>query len=73
MRKPKKYELITSSRVNADAVSGTIVYEFTKCDYGLADDDTRLTGMEHRSVTLEPSGDYPSFTHTVSGMREIKE
>jgi hypothetical protein len=42
--------------------AGTIVYRCKGYDYGIANDDTRLTGKPHSSMTLEPSGDYPSFT-----------
>lgn len=41
--------------------AGTICYEARHHDYGLASDDSRRTGIEHRSMTLEPSGDYPAF------------
>lgn len=41
---------------------GTIVYEAKNYDYGLARDDERHTGRPHASMTLEPSGDYPTFT-----------
>jgi hypothetical protein len=42
--------------------AGTIVYRCTRYDYGGASDDTRLTGIEHVSMTLDPTGDYPFFT-----------
>jgi len=42
--------------------AGTVVYDSRKHDYGLASDDTRITGVPHISVTLDPSGDYPVFT-----------
>ena len=42
--------------------AGTVVYDSVKYDYGLANDDSRLTGIPHVSVTLDPSGDYPVFT-----------
>lgn len=42
--------------------AGTIVYDLRGYDYGLASDDTRITGIHHVSVTLKPDGDYPSFT-----------
>jgi hypothetical protein len=41
---------------------GTIIYRAKGYDYGLAADDTRMTGKPHSSMTMEPSGDYPSFT-----------
>jgi hypothetical protein len=41
---------------------GTICYEAWVPDYGLSSQDTRETGYEHVSVTLDPSGGYPTFT-----------
>ncbi|MNE36165.1 hypothetical protein D3C80_1299660 [compost metagenome] len=71
--KIRQYRLLSDSKIEPKAVAGTIVYGFTKCDYGLASDDTRITGIEHRSVTLNSEGDYPSFTHPVNKLEEIKE
>lgn len=42
--------------------AGTIVYPCKGSDYGCASDDTRHYGVEHRSMTLDPDGDYPFFT-----------
>lgn len=42
--------------------AGTTVYKLKYSDYGLASDDTRITGIEHTSVTLNEDGGYPSFT-----------
>lgn len=56
---------VPAYRLLADACghpAGTICYEFRRHDYGLASDDTRATGIPHRSVTLDPAGGYPSFT-----------
>lgn len=69
----RKYKLLTDSKIESAAVAGTIVYGLTKCDYGLASDDTRHTGIEHRSVTLNSDGDYPSFTHPTNKLEEIKD
>jgi hypothetical protein len=41
---------------------GSTVYSIRGHDYGLASDDSRWTGVEHISVTLNADGDYPSFT-----------
>lgn len=57
-----RYRLLRDAATNEAAVAGTIVYSCAKHDYGLADDDTRLTGIRHVSVTLNPDGDYPFFT-----------
>jgi len=44
------------------ANAGDTVYLLRLSDYGSAGDDTRLTGIEHVSVTLNKDGDYPFFT-----------
>ena len=51
--------------------AGTIVYDLRGHDYGLASDDTRMTGIEHVSVTLDPDGDYPSFTIVKTDLEPI--
>jgi hypothetical protein len=56
------YKLKSSSEIT-DAPAGTIVWEASGYDYGLAADDTRATGIEHVSVTLNRSGGSPFFTH----------
>lgn len=58
----KAYRLLRDAATNPDAVAGTVVYACAKHDYGLARDDTRMTGIVHISVTLDPDGDYPFFT-----------
>lgn len=61
MTKPTAYRLReTFGRENI--IKGTVVYRQSGHDYGLAGDDTRLTGVEHISVTLNKNGDYPGFT-----------
>lgn len=44
------------------AKAGDAVYDQRGHDYGLASDDTRITGIEHVTVTLNENGDYPGFT-----------
>lgn len=51
--------------------AGTIVYESRGYDYGLASDDSRYTGIEHKSVTLDPTGDYPFFTVPVRDLEPL--
>ena len=54
------------------APEGTICFPFGGYDYGLASDDTRATGREHRSFTLKTFGGPPSFTHPVDDLEEIE-
>ena len=53
--------------------AGTIVYSPKGYDYGLASDDSRITGIEHISVTLSPEGEYPTFTVQKCSLEEITE
>lgn len=52
----------TNSKLEPKAVAGTLVYDICGWDYGLAKDDTRMTGVEHVSVTLNDNGEPPFFT-----------
>lgn len=56
-----KYRIKTSS-IQPGLQAGDIVYGLMYHDYGLASDDTRNTGVDHISVTLDTEGNYPSFT-----------
>lgn len=42
--------------------AGTICYPFLGCDYGCSNDDERYTGIEHISMTLDPTGRGVFFT-----------
>lgn len=42
--------------------AGTTVYRLKNHDYGVANADTRRTGVQHVSVTLKADGEYPGFT-----------
>jgi hypothetical protein len=50
---------------------GDVVYEQTGYDYGLANDDTRYTGIPHQTVTYNPDGSYPGSTIPTSALEEI--
>ena len=73
---PKKYRIKAQPVVGAEQAlsmqAGDVVYECLKYDYGLANDDSRVTGVLHTSVTLEADGDCPSFTIPVHLLEEIK-
>jgi hypothetical protein len=68
----KKYEMLSDSKLEPLATRGTTVYSCMSHDYGCANDDTRMTGIEHTSVTLKSDGGYPFFTVPKSGIKEIK-
>jgi hypothetical protein len=56
-----------------DAKAGDTVYKARSYDYGLASDDTRMTGVRHVSVTLQPNGGYPTFTCPEHLLEPIEE
>lgn len=54
-------------------VAGTLVYKCRGFDYGCANDDSRLTGIEHFSMTLNADGSYPSFTVAWTELEQVGE
>ncbi len=70
---PKAY-VVLKTRILQDVVFATVgdtVFDCIKPDYGSANTDGRLTGIEHRSVTKDPDGDYPFFTIPVFDLRKL--
>lgn len=68
----KSFKMLADSKINQNVKAGDTVYACHKYDYGCANDDTRHTGVEHRSFTLDPTGDYPFFTVPMTDLEEIK-
>lgn len=62
------YKLITD---RFEHTAGTVVYPCNGYDYGLSRDDTMITGVEHVSVTTDPTGGYPFFTVPVDDLERI--
>ena len=60
-------------RLTSDGLqpAGTICYPYPGFDYGLAADDTNVTGREHRSFVLHAFGRGPFFTHPIEDLEEI--
>lgn len=58
----KAFRMLKDSQIRKEVKAGAIVYRCIGWDYGCANDDTRITGIEHTSVTLDPAGAYPFFT-----------
>jgi hypothetical protein len=52
--------------------AGTKVYLQGLSDYGLASDDTRVSGIRHITVTLKADGGYPGFTVPVDHLTPVK-
>jgi hypothetical protein len=67
----RQYKLLSDSKIEPQAVKGSVVYKSAKHDYGCASDDTRHTGIQHISVTFKADGDYPFFTHPLNQLEEI--
>ena len=60
--KPEAFRLMRDSDHCPEARAGITVYSCILGTYGLAAQDTRMTGRRHRCVTLDPEGGYPFFT-----------
>lgn len=68
---PQAFVLLTDSKIEPAAKKGVTVYSCVKPDYGSANDDTRMTGVPHISLTLNASGDYPFFTHAFKDLEKV--
>lgn len=68
-----KYRMKHDSKLEPRAKAGTIVYSQRGPDYGLARDDERMTGIPHRTVTLNSNGDYPGFTVPAHDLEVVKD
>lgn len=66
------YQLKTDSNPGSKPKVGTVVYLFAGYDYGLARDDTKITGVEHIGVSLKRGGRAPSFTHPLPDLEPIE-
>jgi len=73
--KVPKYQIVGDRAVAGNAgqsfTEGDIVYKLIGYDYGLAHEDSQLTGVPHTSVTLEEDGSYPSFTVPTHLLRPV--
>lgn len=70
---PTKYRLLTDSKIEAAATKGTIVYKCAKHDYGVASDDTLMSGVQHISLSLKSDGDYPFFSHPLRELEKVED
>lgn len=70
MNKSKKFVLTRSIR---DWPEGTIVYPLKKHDYGCANDDRRILGVECESMSKTPDGDYPFSVIPLNAMAILNE
>lgn len=66
------YLVQRSSAREPAAARGALVYEVLDGDFGMADEDTVLTGRPHVSVTLDPDGKGPTFTMPVRHLRVVR-
>jgi hypothetical protein len=51
----QRYEVLQTAALSGLHV-GEIVYKFRGNDYGIAEDDTELSGFPHICITMDPSG-----------------
>lgn len=72
---PKRFRVLNERKIDGMTYAsvGDVVYDLLQCDYGGADDDTRITGVKHCSVTKEPNGSYPFFTIPVSHLAALED
>ena len=70
-----KYKFLRKDRANCPESLDDVEFCYGQiaCDYGLANDDTRLCGIEYISVTLNSDGDYPGFTIPRSDLRNLEQ
>lgn len=61
-RDGEAWTVVRADRAASPVDVGATVYRCASYDYGCANDDTRMTGVQHVSVTLDPTGAYPFFT-----------
>ena len=66
------FRILRADRDASKVEVGTLAYSCNGYDYGCANDDSRMTGIEHRSVTLDPTGAYPFFTIPKEDLEEVK-
>lgn len=72
MPNPTAYKIKRLDRSSNKELSlETIVYDCLSYDYGLAQDDSRGTGIPHISVTLNSDGSYPSFTIPLADLEKV--
>jgi hypothetical protein len=72
--KPAAFKLLRADRAAHKGLEpGQTVYDTKGHDYGLANDDTRMTGIEHVSVTLDENGEYPFFTIPKADLEKIEK
>lgn len=67
----RSYRMLKDSTIAPEAKVGTVVFRCKGHDYGCASDDTRMTGIEHISVTFHADGSYPFFTVPLSDLKLI--
>lgn len=68
---PQAFKMLTDSAIEPEAKAGTTVYSCSKHDFGCASDDTRITGVQHKSFTLREDGGYPFFTHPFNKVEQL--
>jgi hypothetical protein len=66
------FTVLRADRAASPVETGATVYRCTGYDYGCSSEDTRRLGLEHVSVTLDPTGAYPFFTIPRADLRPVE-
>ena len=74
-RNPRRYRMMFDRIIRGRVIAraGDVVYHAKRYDYGLANDDARVTGEEHIAVSLRADGGYPLFTVPVACLVQLPE
>lgn len=70
---PRRFVVLDEREIRGEVLApkGAVVFDQWAYDYGLANDDTRMSGVEHRTVTFNANGDSPGFTIPEAALREL--
>jgi len=68
----KAYEILVDSQIEPEAKVGTLCYELKGIDFGAAEHDSHVLGVECVAVSLKESGDYPFFCIPAAHLKELK-
>lgn len=67
------WRVLKQSKLEKRAKPGTVIYSFFgHYGGGMANSDTRLTGIKHGAFTLKEDGGYPFFTMPMRDVERIK-
>lgn len=68
---PMPWRVLKQSKLEKRAKPGTVIYSCIEPGYGVANLDTRVSGIKHGSFTLKEDGGYPFFTMPMRDVEKI--